>query len=98
MRRSIIVAVMALGIATLGAAIVPLTAEPAPAQTAATSPAMAKALFLCRGPNGIDRACAAALAQALVLDAAPANGAATHVSDRFCHVDRQMLASLEHHD
>src|SRR5262245_28445440 len=98
MRRFIIVAVMALGLVALWAAIVPLTAEPAPAQNAANSPAMAKALFLCRGPSGIDRACAAALAQALVLDAAPTNGAATRVSDRFCHIDRQMLASLEHHD
>src|SRR5262252_1030200 len=98
MRKFILAAAMATGLVMLWAAILPLTAQPAPAQATLTSPAMAKAMFLCRGPNGIDRACAAALAKALVLDAAPANGAATHVSDRFCHVDRQMLASLEHHD
>ncbi|HET7879594.1 MAG TPA: hypothetical protein VFL55_01835 [Acetobacteraceae bacterium] len=98
MRRVIIVAVMALGLVALWAAIVPLTAEPAPARVAAGSPAMAKALFLCRGANGIDRACTAALAQALVLDAAPAKGAATRVSEHTCHIDRQTLASLEHRD
>jgi hypothetical protein len=98
MRRVIIVAVMALGLVALWAAIVPLTAEPAPAHVAAGSPAMAKALFLCRSPNGIDRTCAAALAQALVLDAVPANGSATRVSEHMCHVDRQTLANLEHHD
>ena len=57
---------------------------------------MSKALFLCRGANGIDRACAAALAKALVMDASDNN--VTHVSDRFCHVDRQMLASLDRRD
>ena len=35
-----------------------------------TAPAFSRALFLCRGPNGIDRTCAAALAQAVVLNAA----------------------------
>ncbi len=95
MRQIIIAAAMALGLIALWAAILPLTAEPAPAQTALASPAMSKALFLCRGPNGIDRTCAAALAKALVLDAAD-NGA-THVSDRLCHVDSAMRASLDRH-
>ncbi len=96
MRRFLIAAAMAVGLVALWAAIVPLTAEPAPAQTTANSPAMSKALFLCRGPNGIDRTCAAALARALVLDAA--DGPVSHVSDRACHVDRKMLASLERRD
>jgi hypothetical protein len=96
MRQFIIAACLALGLVALWAAILPLTAEPAPAQTTATTPAMSKALFLCRGPNGIDRSCAAALAKALVLDAS--DTAATPVSDRFCHVDRSTLASLDRRD
>jgi hypothetical protein len=71
--------------------ILPLTAQPAPAQ--ATSPAMSKAMFLCRGANGIDRTCAAALASALVLDATET--APSHASDRICPVDRQMLTRLD---
>ena len=55
MRQIIITAAIALGLVALWAAILPLTAEPAPATTAMSSPAMSKALFLCRGPNGIDR-------------------------------------------
>ena len=93
MRQIITAAALALGLIALWAAILPLTAQPAPAQTVTGSPAMGKALFLCRGPNGIDRTCAAALAQALVLDAGP-NQDVTRVSDRACRVDRQMLASL----
>jgi hypothetical protein len=95
MRQFIIAACLALGLVALWAAILPLTAEPAPAQTVATAPAMSKALFLCRGPNGIDRTCAAALARALVLDS---DTAATPVSDRFCHIDRSTLASLDRRD
>jgi len=53
-------------------------------------------LFLCRGPSGIDQSCAAALAKALVLDAA--NDPVSHVSDRICPIDRQTLASLARHD
>jgi hypothetical protein len=96
MRKIILAAAMAMGLVMLWAAILPLTAQPAPAQTIAGSPAMAKALFLCRGPNGIDRACAAALAQAVVLDGA--DGQVTRASDRHCRVDRQVFASLERHD
>jgi hypothetical protein len=54
---------------------------------------MSKAMFLCRGANGIDRTCAAALASALVLDATET--APSHASDRICPVDRQMLTRLD---
>lgn len=96
MRQFLIAAAMAVGLVALWAAILPLTAGPAPAQTTAGSPTMSKALFPCRGPNGIDRTCAAALAKALVLDAN--DNAVTNVSDRVCHVDRRMLASLDRRD
>jgi hypothetical protein len=94
MRQFIIAAALAFGLVALWAALVPLTAQPAP--LTATSPAMSKALFLCRGPNGIDRACAAALAKAVVLD--PSDATVTHVNDRLCHVDRETLAGLESRD
>ena len=94
MRKFILAAAMAMGLVMLWAAIVPLTAQPAPAAPpAAGSPAVSKALFLCRGPNGIDRTCAAALAKALVLESS--DGAVNRVSDQLCHVDRQMFAKLE---
>ena len=93
MRQIIMAAAMALGLIALWAAILPLTAQPAPAQTVLASSAMSKAMFLCRGPNGVDRICAAALATALVLDAS--DHGATHVSDRLCHVDQDMRASLD---
>ena len=96
MRQFIIAAALAVGLVALWAAILPLTAQPAPTQTAVSSPALSKALFLCRGPNGIDRTCAAALAKALVLDAS--GNTATRVNDRFCHIDRETLASLERRD
>jgi hypothetical protein len=91
MRQFIIAAALALGLVALWAAIVPLTAEPAPAQTVANSPALAKALFLCRGPHGIDRTCAAALAAALLPES-------SGEADRTCHIDHQSLASLARHD
>jgi len=93
MRQFIIAAAMAIGLVALWAAILPLTAQPASPKGVASSPAMAKALFLCRGPNGIDRACAAALAQALVKEAPDA--AVTRVSSQSCPVNHQVLASLE---
>ncbi len=80
MRQIIMAVAMALGLIALWAAILPLTAKPAPAQTVLGSPAMSKAMFLCRGPNGIDHNCAAALAKALILDAS--DHGATHVGDR----------------
>ena len=96
MRHFIIAAGLALGLVAVWAAILPLTAKPAPAQTAVNSPAFSKALFLCRGRNGIDRACAAALAQALVLDAS--GGPVTEVSGRICRIDRESLAVLARRD
>jgi hypothetical protein len=91
MRQFIIAAAIALGLVAVWAVILPLTAQPAPAQ--ATSPAMSKAMFLCRGASGIDRTCAAALAKALVLDAA--DPAPSRASDRICPVEQQMLTSLD---
>src|SRR5580704_13977314 len=66
MRQFVIAAAMALGLVALWALILPLTAQPAPKPATASSPALSKALFLCRGPNGIDRTCTSALARALV--------------------------------
>ncbi len=97
MRQFLVAAVIAVALVALWAAILPLTAEPAPAQTTHAPPALSKALFLCRGPNGIDRTCTAALAQALVLDAS-SEGDVSHISDRVCHVDRRTLISLDSHD
>jgi hypothetical protein len=68
MRQIIIAIAIASGLVALWAAIVPLTAQPAPKPTSATSPALSKALFLCRGPNGIDRTCTTALARALMVE------------------------------
>ncbi len=94
MRKFILAAAMAIGLVVLWAAILPLTAQPAP--TKAASPAMSKALFLCRTGNSIDRACAAALAKALVLD--ETGPAVTHASDRTCRGTPEALASLDRHD
>ena len=101
MRRILIAAAMALGLIALWAAILPLTAQPAAPSVNATSTApvaknLSKALFLCRGERGIDQNCAAALAKALVLDAS--DHAATHVSDRVCHTDPQVFASIDRRD
>jgi hypothetical protein len=85
--------IVALVLIVFWSAILPLTAQPSRAQASVTSPAVLKALFLCRGPIGIDRACTAALARALVLE--QSDDAVTHVSDRICHADGQMLAILE---
>jgi len=90
MRNIILAAAIAVGLVVLWAAILPLTAQPAPAQ----SPAMQKALFLCRKGNTIDRACAAALAKALVLDDA---GPATPASSRTCKPTEETLADLDRH-
>jgi len=93
MRKFIVAAVMAFGLVALWAVILPLTAEPAPKQTVATSSTMSKALFLCRGANGIDRTCAAALAKALVLEASDTKSA--DISDRVCRADPHVLAKLD---
>ncbi len=96
MRKFILAAAMAIGLVALWAVILPLTAQPAPKQTAVTSSTVSKALFLCRGPNGIDRSCAAALAKALVLDASDTKP--TAVNDRICRADPQVLAKLDRRD
>ena len=96
MRRIIIAAAMAMGLVALWAVVLPLTAQPAPKPVGATSPAFSEALFLCRGPNGIDRTCAAALARALVLDASDTTS--TQRSDRICPVNPHVFADLDHCD
>jgi hypothetical protein len=95
MRPVIIVVIVALVLIMFWSAILPLTAQPAPAQASVISPAMLKALFFCRGPNGIDRTCTAALARALVPN--PPDDAVTRVSERLCRADGQMLAILDRH-
>jgi hypothetical protein len=90
MRQFIIASAMAAGLIAIWAAMLPLAAQPA-----APPPALSKALSLCRGPNGIDRACTVALAQAL-LSGEPDTSAA-HVGDQYCRADPQLLASLSRH-
>jgi len=95
MRKFIVAAVMAIGLVALWAAILPLTAQPASKPATAAPSTMSKALFLCREPHGIDRACAAALAKALVLEDSGTQPAS--VSDRSCRADPQVLAQLGRH-
>jgi hypothetical protein len=100
MRQILTAAAVAAGLIALWAVVVPLTAKPAPAQaasqsTASQSEVLSKALFLCRGPHGIDRACTAALAQALVLDE-PASKV-TRVSDQLCPADPHILVAMVRH-
>ncbi len=73
-----------------------MPASAAPTATAPSSTAFSKALFLCRGEHGIDRACAASLAKALVLEAS--DHAPTQASDRSCRGDPQILASADRRD
>jgi hypothetical protein len=93
MRQFIAAAALATGLAGLWAVLLPLAAQPA---WSAAAPALSEAMLLCRGPNGIDRACVAALAQSMVLDAA-GNGA-NRVAQHVCHVDHTTLASLARGD
>jgi hypothetical protein len=93
MRQFIIAAAMAVGLVALWAAILPLTAQPAPKPVTATSAALSKAMFLCRGPNGIDEACTAALARALVVD--QASDGATKVEERSCRADPAQFANVD---
>ena len=95
MRQILIASALAAGLIALWAAIVPLTAQPAPHQTSVAPEVLSKALFLCRGPNGIDRGCAAALAGALVIDEADQH--ATRVSDELCPASPRVLARLVRH-
>jgi hypothetical protein len=91
MRQFVIAAAMALGLVALWALILPLTAQPTPKPATASSPALSKALFLCRGPNGIDHTCTAALARALISEQPARTPAA--VKDRFCHPDPATLSA-----
>jgi len=93
MRQFIAAAVMATGLIWLWAVLLPLAAQPV---STSAAPVLSRAMFLCRGPAGIDRACVAALARSLVLDAAA--GDADRVSQRVCRVDRTTLASLARRD
>jgi hypothetical protein len=88
MRRIIAIAALLFGPMMLWAAILPLTAQPAPATS---HPAMSKALFLCRTQHGIDQACAAALAKALII---PAPEHITTASARVCHGDPRTLRTI----
>lgn len=96
MRRFIIATAMAIGLVALWAAILPLTAQPAPAATipapTTASPAMSKALFLCRTQHGIDQACAAALAKALVIE--QPGHTASPAADRACHMNPRTFAEI----
>ena len=92
MRQFMIASALAAGLIALWAAILPLTAQPAPHQTSVAPEVLSKALFLCRGPNGIDRGCAAALAGALAID--EPNHEVTRVSDEFCPASPRVLARL----
>ncbi len=91
MRQFIAAAAVATWLVGLWAVLLPLAAEPAPRPATSAAPAFSKALFLCRGPNGIDRTCAAALAQA-VLNTAGDETRRTVI--RVCHVDHATLAKL----
>jgi hypothetical protein len=92
MRQFIATGAAAAGLAGLWAVLLPLAAEPALNTAASTTPAFSRVLFLCRGPNGIDRTCAAALAQAVVLTAA--GDRTGRIADRVCHVDQATLTNL----
>jgi hypothetical protein len=96
MRQILIASALAAGLIALWAAILPLTAQPAPHQTAVAPEVLSKALFLCRGPNGIDNKCAAALASALALD--NADQQVTRVSDQLCAATPHILARLVSRD
>jgi hypothetical protein len=80
MQRFVVTAALALGLVTLGAVILPLTTQPV---STSSSPAMSKALILCRTQQGIDQTCAAALARALIIGQPKRN--ATAAADRTCH-------------
>ncbi len=98
MRQFVTATAIATGLVGLWAAVVPLTAQPAPKPTNASSAALSKALFLCRGPNGIDRTCTAALARALVTEQQPSR-TAMPTEERSCRADAAtMSASIRPHD
>jgi hypothetical protein len=88
MRWIIAIAALLFGPMMLWSAIPPLAAQPVPATS---HPAMSKALFLCRTQHGIDQACAAALAKALII---PAPEHITIASARVCHADPRTLQKI----
>ncbi len=92
MRQFLIASALAAGLVALWAAILPLTAQPAPRRTTVAPEVLSKALFLCRGPNGIDNKCAAALSSALLIDAKDPQ--VTRVSDELCPATPHILARL----
>jgi hypothetical protein len=92
MRPVITAIAIASGLVALWAAIVPLTAQPAPKSISAASPALSKALFLCRGPNGIDRGCTAALVRALMTE--QSTQAAATADAPSCHLDPATLSPV----
>lgn len=85
-RRVSIAAALALGLVALWAAILPLAAQPV---SITQSPAMSTALFLCRTQRSIDHTCAAALANALIMEQLGRD--ATTTADRACHTDPRTL-------
>ena len=92
MRQFVIATVVAVGLPALWAGLLPLTAEPATKHVAAASPAMSKSLFLCHGPNGLNQACAAALAKALVRDVTV--DAPARIGEQSCPADQKLLVEL----
>jgi hypothetical protein len=89
-RRSIIAA-LALGLTALWAAKAPPATQPV---STGSSPAMINALSLCRRQLGIDRTCATALTQALVVEQRKRDATAT--ADRACHADKGKAQELVH--
>ena len=96
MRPIIIAGTAAVGLVALWVAILPLTSGPVNTRTAATSPAMNKALVFCRSHNGLEQACLGALARALVLDDGTA--APVSVGVRRCKADPRAFASVVRRD
>jgi hypothetical protein len=92
MRKFVMAAAVAVGLVALWGTVMPLSAQHATEQAAAMSPALSKALFLCRAQGGVNHACVRALAKSLMLDAKP--NALTQVSNPSCRVDQQMLDTL----
>jgi hypothetical protein len=92
MRQFIVAAALATGLVGLWAVMLPLAAEPAPDTAASTAPGFSRALFLCRGPYGINRTCAAALARAVVLNTA--GDGTGRIAHPVCRVDHATLMNL----
>ena len=92
MLRFITAAALALGLVTLLAAIVPLATK---AASIAPSPAMSRALLLCRTRHGIDETCAAALANALINEQSKHVATAVKAgAERACQLDPQTVRRI----